>query len=102
LLVITDDLALPVGKIRFKPRGTDGGHNGLKDIQAVLNSDVYPRLRFGIGSNFLKGQQVDYVLGQWTANEMIILPKRIELAVEAILSFAAIGLDRTMNLFNNK
>jgi peptidyl-tRNA hydrolase, PTH1 family len=102
ILVITDDLALPVGKIRLKPRGSDGGHNGLKDIQAVLATDVYPRLRFGIGSNFHKGQQADYVLGQWTENEMIILPKRLDLAVEAILSFAAIGLDRTMNVFNNK
>jgi PTH1 family peptidyl-tRNA hydrolase len=102
ILVITDDLSLPVGKLRIKPRGSDGGHNGLKDIQAILNSDVYPRLRFGIGSNFHKGQQVDYVLGQWTENELVILPKRIELAIEAILSFAAIGLDRTMNLYNNK
>jgi len=102
ILVITDDLSLPVGKLRLKPRGSDGGHNGLKDIQSVLNSDVYPRLRFGIGSDFQRGQQVDYVLGEWTPNEQVILPKRIDLAVESILSFAAIGLDRTMNLFNNK
>lgn len=102
LLVITDDLALPFGSLRMKPKGSDGGHNGLKDIQNVLGSSIYPRLRFGIGNEFHKGQQVDYVLGNWTLDEQNLLPERIALACEMILSFATIGLDRSMNMFNNK
>jgi len=102
LLVITDDLSLPFGKLRMKPKGSDGGHNGLKDIQAVLNGNKYPRLRFGIGNDFFKGQQVNYVLGEWTLEEQEQLAERIKIAQEMILSFATIGLDRTMNSFNNK
>ncbi len=102
LLVITDDLSLPFGKLRTKPKGSDGGHNGLKDIQAVLNSSKYPRLRFGIGDDFFKGQQVDYVLGEWTEEQQKTLEARIAIAKDIILSFATIGLSRTMNSFNNK
>lgn len=102
ILIITDDLALPFGALRMKPKGSDGGHNGLKDIQQILNTSVYPRLRFGIGSEFSKGKQIDYVLGDWTLDEQLTLFKRIDLACEMILSFSTIGLDRTMNLFNNK
>jgi PTH1 family peptidyl-tRNA hydrolase len=102
LLVVTDDLALPFGSLRMKPKGTDGGHNGLKDIQAVLGNSKYPRLRFGVGSEFNQGGQVDYVLGDWSLDEQMQLGSRIDQACEMILSFASIGLDRTMNAFNNK
>lgn len=101
-LVITDDLALPFGKIRIKGKGSDGGHNGLKHIQATLGTPVYPRLRFGVGDNFPKGRQVDYVLGQWTAEEQQGLAERVKLAADAVLSFGSIGIQRTMNEFNNK
>ncbi len=100
LLVITDDLALPLGKLRLKPKGSDGGHNGLKDIQKVLNTNQYARLRFGIGNEFSKGKQVDYVLGEWTTNEQELLPSLIEKAKDIVLSFATIGIQRTMNAFN--
>lgn len=102
LLVITDDIALPLGTLRLKPKGTDGGHNGLKNIQETLNTTEYPRLRFGVGSDFQKGRQVDYVLGKWTAEEQKLLIPRIDLAVEIIKSFGTIGIERTMNLYNNK
>ena len=102
LMVLTDDLALPFGKIRIKGKGSDGGHNGLKDIQAVLNSSKYPRLRFGVGSDFHKGQQVDYVLGEWSEEENKTLQERINLAADAIKAFTTIGIDQTMNQFNNK
>ena len=102
ILIITDDLALPFGTLRMKPKGTDGGHNGLKDIQAILGNSKYPRLRFGVGSEFYKGGQVDYVLGDWTLDEQMQIGPRIDQACEMIISFATIGLDRTMNLFNNK
>jgi PTH1 family peptidyl-tRNA hydrolase len=102
ILIITDDLALPFGTLRMKPKGTDGGHNGLKDIQSVLGNSKYPRLRFGVGSEFNKGGQVDYVLGDWSLDEQMQIGPRIDQACEMILSFAAIGLDRTMNAFNNK
>lgn len=102
ILVITDDLALPFGTLRMKPKGSDGGHNGLKSIQNILGSNKYPRLRFGIGNEFHKGQQVDYVLGDWTLEEQMQLPERVSIACEMIISFATIGLDRSMNMFNNK
>jgi len=102
LLVLTDDIALPFGKIRIKAKGSDGGHNGLKDIQAVLNSNKYPRLRFGVGSEFNPGNQVNYVLGDWSIDEQEQLKERIETIGNAIKSFTTIGLDRTMNEFNNK
>jgi peptidyl-tRNA hydrolase, PTH1 family len=102
LLVVTDDLALPFGTLRMKGKGSDGGHNGLKDIQTVLGTDSYARLRFGIGSEYSKGKQVDYVLGKWSKEEEAGLPLRVEKACEMIKSFAAAGLQNTMNQYNNK
>lgn len=102
ILVVTDDLALPFGKLRMKGKGSDGGHNGLKDIQATLNTLEYSRLRFGVGNEFNKGQQVDHVLGEWTADEKANLEKRIEVAIEFIKSYVSIGLQLTMTNWNNK
>ena len=101
-LIITDDLALPFGKLRMKGKGSDGGHNGLKDIIAVLNTTKFPRLRFGVGSDFARGNQVDYVLGSWTQEEYDTLNERIGVAHEFIKSFVTVGIDRTMNMWNNK
>jgi len=102
LLIITDDLALPIGALRLKGKGSDGGHNGLKSIQELVGTSKYPRLRFGIGDEFTKGRQINYVLGEWTATEEKILPNRIETATEIIKSFGTIGLSFTMNQYNNK
>lgn len=102
VLVITDDIALPFGKLRLKGKGSDGGHNGLKDIQAVLNTPKYARLRFGVGGDFPKGGQVNYVLGVWNTEETEGLTERINMASEFIKGFATIGLARTMNSLNNK
>ncbi len=102
ILVITDDLALPFGKLRMKMKGSDGGHNGLKDIQATLNSQEYTRLRFGVGSEFNKGQQVDYVLGEWSPEERETLNERIAIATEFIKGFVTIGVGLTMTNWNNK
>jgi len=102
ILVITDDLALPFGKLRMKMKGSDGGHNGLKDIQATINSQEYTRLRFGVGSEFNKGQQVDYVLGEWSAEEKETLTERIAVATEFIKGFVTIGVNLTMTNWNNK
>lgn len=102
ILVITDDLALPFGKLRMKGKGSDGGHNGLKDIQAQLNSTEYARLRFGVGAEFSKGQQVDYVLGEWNSEERLTLNERISTAAEMVKSFATIGLGLTMTNWNGK
>lgn len=101
LLIITDDIALPFGKLRLKHKGSNGGHNGLKNIEAILNTAQYPRLRFGVGSDFNKGKQVDYVLGEWSAEEQPLLMERYERCMALIQSFATIGMDRTMNSFNN-
>ena len=101
-LVITDDIALPFGKLRIRAKGSAGGHNGLKNIEAVLGSSAYPRMRFGVGSDFPKGGQVQYVLAPWTKEENDALPERLSLMGEAIQSFATMGLERTMNFFNNK
>jgi PTH1 family peptidyl-tRNA hydrolase len=100
LLVVLDDLALPFGTIRIRPKGSDGGHNGLKDIDANLGSNNYPRLRFGIGNEFAKGRQVDYVLGKWNADEMKVLDQKITLACEAINSFMFEGIERAMTKYN--
>lgn len=100
MLVIVDDIALETAKIRIKKKGGNGGHNGLKSIEEYLNSVEYPRLRFGIGNNFAKGKQVDYVLGKWTHEEKIIIEKKIPVAINAILSFVSIGIEKTMNMFN--
>ncbi|MEY4659123.1 MAG: hypothetical protein RJB36_889 [Bacteroidota bacterium] len=102
LLVITDDIALPFGKLRLKGKGSDGGHNGLKDVQAVLKTETYARLRFGVGNDFSKGRQADYVLGEWTKNEQLDLPERIQTATEFIKSFSFIGLEMTMTNWNGK
>lgn len=102
VLVITDDIALPFGSLRMKGKGSDGGHNGLKNIQETLNTVEYARLRFGVGSEFSKGKQVDYVLGKWTAEEEIALEPRIKMAVEMIKGFATIGLQLTMTNYNKK
>jgi peptidyl-tRNA hydrolase, PTH1 family len=100
-LTIVDDLALPLEKIRVRGNGTDAGHNGLKDIQLTLGTDQYPKLRFGIGSNFPKGRQVDFVLGKWQANEQSIVNQKIAKCVEVIELFAFIGLEKTMSQVNN-
>jgi PTH1 family peptidyl-tRNA hydrolase len=102
LLVITDDLNLAFGTFRIKTKGSDGGHNGLKNIQLVLNSIEYPRFRFGISDAFKKGKQVDYVLGEWDDTEKETLKVRLELCTEIIKSFALAGLSTTMNLYNGK
>lgn len=102
ILVITDDLNLAFGTIRIKTKGSDGGHNGLKNIQLLLNSMEYPRFRFGISDEFKKGRQVDYVLGEWNDDEKTKLPERLELASEIIKSFALAGLNETMNTYNGK
>jgi len=102
LVVITDDIALPFGKLRMKGKGSDGGHNGLKDIQATLNTQDYTRLRFGVGSDFAKGRKADYVLGKWTKEENLDLPARIDVAIEFIKSFTTIGLAMTMTNWNGK
>jgi PTH1 family peptidyl-tRNA hydrolase len=102
LLVIADDIALPFGTIRLRAKGGDAGHNGLAHISSVLSSNNYARLRFGIGNDFGQGQQVDYVLGQWEEEEKKTLAERMALAGEAILTFGTLGIERTMNLYNNK
>ena len=102
LLVITDDLNLEFGTIRVKTKGSDGGHNGLKDTQAQLNTTKYNRFRFGISDAFSKGRQVDYVLGEWTSEEEAKLPERLDMACEVITSFAAAGITNTMNNYNGK
>jgi len=102
LLVITDDLNLPFGSIRVKTKGSDGGHNGLKDTQDKLNTSKYNRFRFGISDSFGKGRQVDYVLGEWTEEENTKLNERLEKSVKLIKSFGLAGLSNTMNTFNGK
>jgi PTH1 family peptidyl-tRNA hydrolase len=101
LLVITDDIMLPFGKIRLRPKGSHGGHNGLRNIEEELQTQNYPRLRFGIGNNFPKGKQVDYVLGQWSSEELNVLPEKIEKAKQCVLDFVFLGIDRAMNLHNS-
>jgi PTH1 family peptidyl-tRNA hydrolase len=102
LLVVTDDLALPFGTLRMKKSGGAGGHNGLSDIIETLQTESFPRLRFGIGNEFQRGKQVDYVLGEWNSEEEKTLDERIDQAVLMIKSFIVIGIDRTMSDFNNK
>ncbi len=100
LLVIVDDLNLDLGKIRLRGKGKDGGHNGLKDINLKLSSQNYARLRFGIGNNFNKGRQVDFVLGKWEKKEVEQLPDLVERAMDGVLSFGTIGLGRSMSKIN--
>jgi PTH1 family peptidyl-tRNA hydrolase len=100
LLVLVDDVALPFGALRLRPRGSAAGHNGLANIEAVLGGPEYARLRFGIGNAYPKGGQVDYVLGNFTGEECARLPARIDRAIDAVKSFVAVGVEQTMNQFN--
>lgn len=102
LLVITDDLNLPFGTLRLKAKGSDGGHNGLKDIQQQLNTTKYNRFRFGISDEFSKGKQIDYVLGEWSEEENKQMKERLDKSVALIKSFGTAGLFNTMNSFNGK
>ncbi|NEV92658.1 aminoacyl-tRNA hydrolase [Psychroflexus sp. YR1-1] len=102
LLVITDDLNLTFGTLRLKAKGSDGGHNGLKNIQELLQTTTYPRFRFGISDAFSKGSQIDYVLSEWSQEEQKILKERLETSAELILSFGTAGIQNTMNNFNGK
>lgn len=102
LLVVTDDIHLDFGAFRLKAKGSAGGHNGLKDTEAQLNTNAYPRFRFGVGGEFSKGRQIDYVLGEWTAEEQIDLSIRLSNASEAVKSFVFSGLSQAMNIFNGK
>lgn len=100
-LTIMDDIALPLDKIRLRPSGSDAGHNGLKDIQHMLGTDTYPKLRFGIGNQYPKGMQAEFVLGKWLKTEEPIVKFKIEKCVEVIESFVTIGIEQTMTLYNN-
>jgi PTH1 family peptidyl-tRNA hydrolase len=100
-LTIVDDLALPLSKLRLRTSGSDAGHNGLKDIQATLGTDKYPKLRFGIGNSYPKGMQIDFVLGKWMKKEQPIVNKKIEKCIEVIENLAVIGIERTMSIINN-
>lgn len=100
LLVVTDDKDLPFGKLRLKPKGSAGGHNGLRNIDEVLGTQEYARLRFGIGNAFSKGRQVDFVLGRFPEDEMEQLPQHLDRAGDAVISFCTSGLQHTMNFFN--
>lgn len=102
LLIITDDLNIDFGKIRIKGKGSSGGHNGLKDIQAMFNTGAYPRFRFGVGAEYRKGRQVDFVLGEWSKEEESEMIERIPTCIKAINSFITAGLSNTMNEFNGK
>lgn len=101
LLVIVDDLAFPVETLKLKKNGSDAGHNGLKSIQETLGTQQYPRIRFGIGNDFAKGRQVDFVLGKWKDEEIPMVNKKIILCADIIENFATMGTDRTMNMCNN-
>lgn len=101
-LIIVDDIALPLGTLRLKPKGADAGHNGLKNIQEILGTNQYSRLRFGIGNDFPRGGQIDFVLGQWKEEELQIVQQRSQQAIEIIKSFCLAGVQITMNQFNNK
>lgn len=102
MLVLVDDIALPFGTIRIKPKGGDGGHNGLFNINQILGTQKYARIRFGIGHDFYPGQQINYVLGEWEEKEKAELPEKIDTCIEIIKSFGTIGLELTMTQFNKK
>ncbi|RIV35271.1 aminoacyl-tRNA hydrolase [Flagellimonas lutimaris] len=102
ILVVTDDINLPFGSLRLKGKGSDGGHNGLKDIQNVLQTTKYNRFRFGVGSDFSKGKQVDYVLGKWDDDQEKAMPERLKVSTDLIRSFIFAGAKNTMNQFNGK
>lgn len=100
-LTIVDDLALPLSKLRLRKRGSDAGHNGLRDIQNVLGTDEFPKLRFGIGNQFPKGMQIEFVLSRWAKEEIPVVEKKIEKSVEIIEMFASTGIERIMNEINH-
>jgi PTH1 family peptidyl-tRNA hydrolase len=102
LLIIVDDIALPFGTLRIKPKGSNGGHNGLRDIEEKLGTQEYARLRFGIGSDFTAGRQIEHVLGEFDPEEEELLPERIEIAAEMVRTFCLAGIENTMNMYNNK
>ena len=102
LLVVTDDISLDFGALRLREKGSDGGHNGMKNIEAVLGHNQYARLRFGIGNDFLKGRQADYVLDNWSSQENNNLDERIEQCIKIIQAFSTIGIAKTMSDFNGK
>ena len=102
ILVLVDDLALPFGTIRIRPNGSEAGHNGLKNISEMLGTQNYARLRFGIGNQFAKGKQVDFVLGKWSDEELATIDERSDVTTHAIYSFITDGVQRTMNLYNGK
>ena len=102
IIVVVDDIALPFGRMRIREKGSGAGHNGLLDIESSLGSNMYPRMRMGIGDNFSKGRQVDYVLSRFDKQEIEELPFLFDKSGEAILSFATIGIERTMNFYNKK
>ncbi|MDR2497512.1 MAG: aminoacyl-tRNA hydrolase [Tannerellaceae bacterium] len=102
LLIISDDIALPFGVLRLKPRGSHGGHNGLRDIEEKLGTREYARLRFGVGDEFSSGRQVDYVLSDFEPDEQAVLPERIFQAADMVRSFCLAGITNTMNRYNNK
>ncbi|GHT28870.1 peptidyl-tRNA hydrolase [Bacteroidia bacterium] len=102
LLVVVDDIALPFGRLRIKPKGSHGGHNGLRDIEEKLGTQEYTRLRFGVGSNFPIGRQIDYVLGEFDKDELERMTERLDMATEMVKSFCLAGIENTMNLYNNK
>ena len=102
ILVVVDDLALPFGALRMQPSGSDAGHNGLKHIAATLGTQAYARLRFGIGNDFPRGGQIDFVLGHFTEEDMKTMDERVELACEIIKSFCLAGINITMNQYNKK
>ena len=101
-LIIVDDIAIPFGVLRMRMKGSAGGHNGLKNISEVLGHDNYSRIRYGVGGDFPKGHQIDYVLGEWSDEELKNMPDRLKIFCDAILSFTTIGMERTMNFFNKK
>ncbi|TAH02960.1 MAG: aminoacyl-tRNA hydrolase [Sphingobacteriales bacterium] len=100
ILVILDEIALPIDKLRLRPSGSAGGHNGLKSIEEVMGTDAYARLRFGVGNNYPKGEQVEYVLGKWAAEEWPLVEKKITVSVNLIETFVLAGLATAMNQFN--
>ncbi|MDR2125994.1 MAG: aminoacyl-tRNA hydrolase [Prevotellaceae bacterium] len=102
MLVILDDISLPFGQIRIRTKGSDGGHNGLKNINEILGHNSYNRLRFGIGHDFSQGKQIDYVLDEWNVEEVKMLPDKLKIIHNAVISFVTVGIDRTMNIFNTK
>ena len=99
-LTIVDELAIPLSKLRLRPGGSGGGHNGLEDIETTLGTDKYPKLRFGIGNNYPRGMQAEFVLSKWFPEEVPVVAKKVQACIETIENFSTIGIERTMNLIN--